>query len=545
MTSAFKNKEINWWKIIFVIFVAAYMTVLLINPQLGSVTDDVVFLRTLQSGHLMYVYGLNFPYYDAIKWGRFMPIANQEYNIFGLFSNSPSPFWYYLFHAVQFFIFMFLLAKLISKSTSNKWFIYGIPILFSLTSSVIVPWFRLQLNERNAIFFFAAFLLCYLAYTEKRRWFYAVLSVLFAGLAVYAKETAFITLGAFAFIHLFFTWKTADKKVKILDFALWLVSLSYIIVYYFYVYINKGPIPYQSGFELYNFLKVTLVNYFLSDPLIFLIILPLTVWRTYQIFVKKQNSQPIYDAMLIAASTYPLAFFVLHIQSSYYLLPAYAFALPALIYFFTRDKLTWSWKIALFISGFIIIFSVIPSGLHTLTWLKAQPVNFNKTLDFLIEDIKQKYPNGKANIFMDAEQWDYFVLAEFLRFKGLSENQFDLKTNQKITPYSLLFVPIKIKPPYTIFSDEKTILISQPLRGDYFVVSANGNKRQGDDYDHSLDKDYQLIFSVKSRFIFPMVDIKSLARYLILKTPILNKAVDTTKRTYIFDSPNYYVFIHK
>jgi len=545
MIENLKNKEINWWKVFFVIFVAAYMTVLLINPQLGSVSDDVVFLRTLQSGHFMSFSSPDFPYYDSIKWGRFSPTGAQEYNIFGLFSNSPSPFWYYFAHAIQLIIFLFLLIKLISKVTSNKWLIYGIPVLFSLTSSVVIPWFRLLLYERDVVLFFAAFLLCYLAYLEKRKWFYAVLSVLFAGLAVYGKETAFIALAAFTFSHLIFTWKTASKKVKILDFALWLVSLSYITVYYFYVYVNRGPVLYIPSFEFYNFIKVTLVNYLLSDPLIFLIILPLTVWRIYQIFVKKQNPQPIYDAMLIAASVLTLAYLILHIQGLYYLLSAYVFALPALIYFFPREKLTWRWKIVLLISSFIIVFSTIPVGLRNLTWMKTQPINYNKMLDFIVKDIKNKHPNGGANIFTDAGQWEYFVLSEFLRFRGLPDKQFDLKTNEEIVPYSLLVLPIKIKPPHTVFSNEKIIPISQPVQGDYYIVSANGRKRQGDDYDHSLDKDYQLVFSVKSRFIFPMIDIKSLARYLILKTPILNKTLDTTKKTYIFDSPDYYVFIHK
>ena len=67
-------------------------------------------------------------------------------------------------------------------------------------------------------------------------------------------------------------------------------------------------------------------------------------------------------------------------------------------------------------------------------------------------------------------------------------------------------------------------------------------------YMESLGIDYELVFNTKSKFEFPQINLKILAKYIILQKQKKNSAL-TTKGVIIsenlLDSPDYYVFIKK
>ena len=533
--------------IFFAIFIGVYALVLLINPQLGP-TDDFIFLRTLQADKPLLYYSQDFPYYDAVKLGRFTPLAGMEYNLFGLLSKSPSPLWYFFFHTIQFIIFAVLIVKLIRKFTSDKLLIYGIPILLFLTPGFTISWFRMQMNERNVIFFLAAFFLCYLAYLDKRKIIYFISAILFANFAIYYKETAFIAIGAFAFFHFVFSRKISDKRVKILDGSLALSSFLYAAIYYFYVYLHRGSNVYGgTNFNLLAFIKNFLNYGFFSDPIIILVLLPLTVWRIYKLFVRKQEAHPILDSMMITGSVYASAFFILNMYGPYYLLPVYLFAIPTIIYFFSQnEQKNIILKGLLLASGFVLLFNTIPSGIYYLTYYKYLPINFNKTLDFLIQDINFKYLSGQANIFMDGVgrgngRGAYFVLAEFLQYKGLTANRFDLKSNsENETHFSLIS---KIPVPFTVFQNDKPDEIKS---GDYLIVSPQNSKNVNEEYLQSLSNNYELAFRTKSALAFPNINLKALAKYFLLKRMSEGqKSSDIIINKNLTEWPDYYVFVKK
>ena len=183
------NQKLVFWG--FVVFCLFYALLFLINPHLGP-NDDFVFLRTLQSGKPLIYASDNFPYYDWKELGRFQPLVSMEYNFIGLFSRSPSPFWYYFIHAIQFLIFIFLFIKLLSFITQKKSILYGATTLLILLPAFTFTWFRLQLPERNILFLFTAFLLCYFLYSQKQKTWYLILAGVIANLAIYYKEINFI-----------------------------------------------------------------------------------------------------------------------------------------------------------------------------------------------------------------------------------------------------------------------------------------------------------------------------------------------------------------
>lgn len=539
----------NFLTAFFVFFIAVYAIVILISPALGP-TDDFIFLRTLQSGKPILYYGADFPYYDTAGLGRFTPLGAMEYNFFGLFSDSPSPFWYFFFHAVQFVIFIVLFLKLLGKVSSSKLLNYLITLLLIFLPAFTIPFFRLQMSERNVIFFFAAFLLCYLAYLKNQKTTYLILSLLFVNLAIYYKETAFIVVGAFAFSELLLFWKKTELKTKFFNALLFLSSLLYLAAYYFYVYPKLGESTYLSGiYNKYLVLAKNVFNYaFFSDPIIILLLLPLTAWRLYKVFIKREEPRPFYDSLLAGGSMYALAFFTLNIYSPYYLLPAYIFAIPAIIYFFQLPETkTILWKSALFLTALILVFNTIPTGFHYLTYYKYLPVNFNKTLNFLIQDINFQHSNERANVFLDGVdrgtgRGTYFVLADFLLYKGLPEERFDLKSNVLTENASPLVSKIQL--PFTIFrSDEPDEIKS----GDYLIVLPQSAKiNPSRNYVESLKKDYDLVFQTKSPFAFPNINLKTLVKeFLSKRMSQSQKSEGVLINENLMNWPNYYVFVRK
>ena len=546
---------------IFSLFITGYALIIIISPALGP-TDDFIFLRTLQSGEPILYYSADFPYYDTAGLGRFTPLAAMEYNFFGFFSSSPSPFWYYFFHAVQFVLLIVLLIKILKHFTESRLLIYASTILISLLPIFTIPFFRLQMNERDVIFFFAAFLLCYIVYLKNQKTTYLTLGVLFANLTIYYKETAFIAVGAFAFSYLLLSWNPVRSspaerdatsngiKTKFFNGLLLLSSFAYIAIYYFYIYPNLGESTYISAiYNKYLVLFKNIFNYaFFSDPIIILLLLPLTAWRAYKVFIKREETRPFYDSLLTAGSAYALAFFVLNIYGPYYMLPAYIFAVPALIYFFGQPETkTFFWKSTVFITALVLIFNTLPTGLHYLTYYKYLPINFNKTLDFLVQNINSKYPSERADIFMDgvdrgSGRGAYFVMAEFLQFKGLSEKRFDLKSNVETENISPL--ESKIQFPFTVFQRDEIDTIKS---GDYLIVSPQSTKiNPSENYLESLKKDYDLVFQTRSPLAFPNINLKTLVKYLLSKrmSPA-QKSGGALINENLMNWPNYYVFVKR
>jgi hypothetical protein len=553
----------NLWQAVFLAFIALYAVIMLISPQLAP-TDDFNLLRTLQSGKPILFYASDFPYYDSLKIGRFTPLISSEYNIFGLFSNSPSPFWYFFFHAVQFIAFMYLFKKLISKATSNKWLVYGTPILLALTSGFAISWFRLQINERDAIFLFIAFALSFMAFSKNRKWIYFFLSAIFAAGAVYYKETAFLAVGAFALAHWFFTKKTADKKSKILDAILLLISISYLIAYWIFVVPHWGETLYGGEVESFSVFKLAIlaknfVNYGLfSDPILVILSLPILFWRLYKIFFKKEEAHPVYDPLLIAGSAYVLSYavglnYIFAMYGPYYLFPAYGLCIPPMIYFMAKMEkpLNYFWKIGIAVSAIALLFNVIPSGIHYITYYKYLSINFNKTLDFAVAEAESRPEGEKINIFLDGisrenGQTVYFIFSEFLRFKGLEDGRFDLKSNSgnkhfgNFADFDENYMP-RISLPFSVFFKGETDEIK---KGDYLIVTPQTPENINSEYIKSLEGEYELAFKTKSPLSFPNAHLKSLIKYFLIKFSQSGegKLIESAN---LADWPDYYAFVKK
>ena len=182
-----------------------------------------------------------------------------------------------------------------------------------------------------------------------------------------------------------------------------LSSIIYIAIYFVAILpnVSHSYLPSTLENKFLSFVKNSFNYGFFSDPVIILIFVPIAFWRIAKIIFQRQEPQPIIDAMIAAGGSYVAAFFLLNMYSPYYMLPVYLFALPVIFYFFERGMLrTVFWKSMLAVTILVLVLNAIPLGIHYLTYNKYVPINFNKTLEFLIEDINRRYEGHRVNIFL-------------------------------------------------------------------------------------------------------------------------------------------------
>ncbi len=536
----------------FLLFLVLYAFFLVSNVHLAP-TDDFIFLRTLQSDALLLYYHDNFPYYDAAQAGRFTPLAAMEYNIYHLFSSSPSPFWYYFSHAAQLLILAFVGFTILARVLPSFFARYSFLITLTLLPGFTFTWFRLQLNERDMLFFLALFLWSYFSYHAREKWLTLVFGIIAVNCVIYYKEIGFVLVGAFALLHLIFSFKTASRGVRIFDGLLLVSSALYALFYFFYILPQGGTFAHGATSFSYIASLKNLLNYaFVSDPFIIWIVLPLAVSRAFRIGLRKDVPHPLFDSMLFAAVAYVAAIFFFHLYGVYYFLPLYLFAAFPVFYFLPFLFRSWVWKVLTYLSIFLILFNTLPLGIHYLTYYKYLPIHFNSTLDFVVHDIPFRHPEGRAVIFLDGldrcgGKWMYFIYSEFLLSKGLDSSRFDLRADRESQLRCPFPLPIPIPMPYTIFETGALPSISS---GDYLILSPEsidpvrtpGNR----DYLASLQKDYVLLWHTESPLVFPLFTIKEAGRYLLSRGATPDQTFfGISRKAPNLELPNYYVFVRK
>lgn len=543
--------------LLFGMFVAGYAAIFLICPHLG-VTDDFVFLRTLETGKPILYYAADFPYYDSFAIGRFTPAVAMEYNLALLFTDQPGPSWYYAAHALQFVAFVFFMTRILGRYVGDSRAAYLMVAVFVLTAGFTYSWFRLQLNERNVLLLMAAFVYCYLRYQDERKLFWLVSGGMAAVIAVYYKETAFIMVGSYAAAHLLLSWRESerDRPVQLLNLVLLGASIAYVLLYVILVLPHGGVFVYGKGdLPAIEVLIKNFSNYLLvTDPVIFFVVFPLAFWRIYRIFVKRDRSEPFHDALLVACILFVSAYFVLNLFSVYYFQPVYALAVPPIFHFLRNRVKSSFWRYGAAISVALVIFNSLPLGLHYLTFYKYAPANFNAAVDFISRDIRQRNPKSRPAVFIDgvdkgSGKFIYFIFSEFFLRKGLTPADFDLRSSIASSVVQERPFPFldKIPVPYTVFQKDP---LPEIAAGDYLVLSphsTDSRRTPGDEeYIKSLEKDFNLLFRTSSPLAFPLVNLKEAGRYLLsVGAKPGDRFLRISRHKPSPETPDYYVFIRK
>ena len=556
------------YKLMFVVLVVLYAMVLVLYPAL-SPSDEYAFLPTLQSGKAFPMYGEDFPYYDSNQLGRFSPLGGQEYNFVALVSNAPLA--YFTFNALLLIGFSLIFVAVLKRTLSDYTYLYVIPIIVFLTPGFALTFPKLLYTEKHVLFYFSVFLLAFLMFQEHQKLRDFMIALLGANVAIYYKETAFLAVGTFAAAHLALTWRVMSRRARLLDGLLVGSALLYISLYAVMILPQKTThqdyIPY--GGRLVVGVK-NLLNYGLfSDPIVVFLLFPLVAWRVYAVFVRKSEPcHPVHDPLLFAGSAYAGAYLILNIYGPYYFLPVYLFALPPIFYFLTRDRLKqWGWKAAAMVTVLVLTVNAVPASLHYLTYNKYLPVNFNRTMDFLVQDVNRRYSGERLAIFFagvdrGTGRGVYFVVGEFLRFKGLAIDKFDFKSRQEAldpgpfighrSPFDRDEDIERLQARYKFVNPQWPFTVFQPgplpdiHSGDYLVVSPHSTANLDAAYFESLHKDYEIVFHADSMFAIPRVNLKMAIKYLLIQgltSEQRGRGVIVSEN--LWNWPDYYVFVKR
>ena len=237
---------------------------------------------------------------------------------------------------------------------------------------------------------------------------------------------------------------------------------------------------------------------------------------------------------------------LLNLYGPYYLIPAYIFAVPAILHFakgYSPRSLPLFFKIAGSLTALLLILNTLPSGIHQLTYNKYLAVNFNKTLDFLTHDITARASEYKtkpsiflAGVDREAGRGTYFVLAEYLNYRGVKDSAYDMKSTSAATePFSSV---TKIQPPFTAFKPGPA---ENPRQNDYLIVTPQATRDVSGEYLSSLRKEYTPVFQTSSPFAFPDLNLKTFIKYYLLK----NSGDALVKNENLLNLPDYYIFVKK
>lgn len=544
------------------LLLAAYVILMLLNPQLGP-GDEYHFLPTLQSGKPFPLYGADFPYYSSVELGRFSPLGGQEYNLVGVFTNSPLG--YFAFNALEMVSCVFLLAWVLRRHSTSAALVYLSLAALLLTPGFTLAFFKLLYVEKNVLFLLAAFMASYLLFQRQSKPIYLALTLLCANVAIYYKEPVFAAIAVFAAGHLLLAWRDSGTSSRLLDGLLIASALLYAGIYLFVVWPQRGPVLYAPALADASVLAwaKNFANYaFFSDPIPLLLLLPLLLWRLFRVFGRGEAAHPLLDPMLAAGAAYVGVFLVLNMYSPYYLLPAYVFALPPAIHFMSRLR-NFFWKACLGATALVLVFNAIPLAIHYIAYNKYVPVNFNRTMDFLVDDINRRYVGERLNIFFDgvdrgAGRGTYFIAGEYLKFKGLSLRKFDFKSDieaRDATP------PVGRASPFDNPDDVRAVdpggayaypqfpySVYQPgplprvASGDYLVVSPQATRNFDDRYLSGLEKNYEMVFRTHSPLAVPRFDLKTLVKYFLSRSLEPARKSQLMLNENLWNWPDYYVF---
>ncbi len=555
-------------KVIFIVIALLYAALLLTNPQLGP-SDEYAFLPTLQSGKFFPMYGEDFPYYNVAELGRFAPFGGQEYNIVALFSYSPLG--YFAFNAAELLLFAALFVWILREYSASKALIYLAGTLVLLAPGFTLSFFKLLYSEKNVLFFLSLFLVSYLLFQKRQQTIYLISALLSANVAIYYKEPVFIAVATFATGHFLLSWKTLNGKAKLLDGLLIASAVVYISTYLIAVLPSRGVSAYVPTAADQNSLALlkNISNYALfSDPIPVLVLIPLLLWRLFRVLGGKDQAHPVLDSMAAAGVAYAAIFFILNMYSPYYLLPVYLFALPPVLYFFQQGKLRGIfWTVIFSITALVLVFNAVPLAVHYVAYNKYVPVNFNKTMNFLAEDINRRHAGQRLNVFFDGVDRGtglgvYFIAGEYLKFKGLPITKFDFKSDAearnpgppvgKVSPFDRPGDVEAVDPlhvykyrqfPYSVYQPGPLPSIQ---RGDYLIVSPQSTRNIDRKYIERLKSDYDLVFHTESAFSVPRFDLKTLLKhYLSRKLSAAQKAQGVMLNENLWNWPDYYVFVRR
>ena len=310
-------------KCMVIAYCAAVVMVLVVGALsidgLGPIDNHHFISKTFQ--------GIPFGSYVMPELGRFVPLTAQEYE-FAARMFAPSAKLFYLINAAKIAACGILLLGLLLSIGAGP---AAIAILWSVTMLSVGfgnAAYRLHVGEFNL--FALTLLLTWCAVRidrgpkmpVTRQRIVEGLAILAAGVGMFYKETAFVLVFAFGLAEHVRHRRQGVKDASVIALGLLSVSLVYVVGY-----VSWRAMVVTGSYSVFHAMEPgrAIALFLRSDPFLMVGILPLAGYRFWTI-LRDPRRHTIYDSCLVASAALLLGYVILGMHATYYLLPAYGFA---------------------------------------------------------------------------------------------------------------------------------------------------------------------------------------------------------------------------
>lgn len=427
-------------KLLFVLLaaiVAQYVYIIMSYP-LFSFSDEAEFIPYLQGeGHYPWRY---FPEYGRcyfLSLMEYFPVAAMD-----IFSIKEKMFLMYCINSVKIGLIVYLTNRCFGKFSSELVAFVGTCVFMFLfiKFGIFTTMLTLTYPEFSLTLLLIVFLLLYLQGIETDNIAYWVLTVVIAFLSFFFKETAFLIFLVFCTSRIILSYKKISRREFAVNVLLIGLSLSYVLLFYFFVYSKKTSVFYD-GLDrdvIHNVFVISKTN------IVFIPSLMLLAVRFILVCFKKKTPC-IFDAFIAVSVFYVVQFSAMGLAAAYYFSPSLFFFVAGLVgfsaKFFSEFSSLFCVKsiVAVFFAGTLLV-----SNYFYVEYKSEQQTYKKITLPLLSTINKLSEENYKVYFFVDDDlkenghifmhgvsMWFYNTLNTYENFYFKRDHAIDLLTKSK------------------------------------------------------------------------------------------------------------------
>lgn len=411
----------------------------------GLVDDHVFFEEHLRHGHWRLFWGN--------EAARFCPLNGREFLILRELGFLSAP----LFYAIQACKILVCAGCILGIFRR-----FGAPLVWAcaagllcLTSSAfLVSASRLFIPEMTSFMLFLVMLFVVSGGSGKCLGWRLWASVAAGTIALYYKEPGVVALAALGAMLTLLSCMKGDREWRSYAKSILAMVPVYLLLYYFFAYSYRGQKTYIADHQQ-SFGDV-LIYYIKNDTFYIISIVVLSafvvkMWRGKNVCV-------ISAACVISSLAYASVFAALKIVSSWYLLPAYAFLLPALGRFmaYTEQSANKFYRAIFFIFVCALGTNSMLGGAYHLSFNKAVQKGMDPFFEYL-ERYSSSIASAPTVIVLPRIQKNSeiaWTLETVLRAKGLDRiYNFRYVEHKDFGKYLVSCDGLMLLTPYTMVSD--------------------------------------------------------------------------------------------
>lgn len=319
---------------------------------------------------------------------RFYPMAYMMYNVLvwiGAYSITA----HFALHAVIFALLMLGFVYLCRLSLTNEklsnWdyltiFAASIIMFARVYGSFVTTRYTLWVD----FFMLVVWLLCTFYVHERKNIWMAVLGLIAMTYFVYCLEVNFTLPFCYGFCGLLFGWKRLSKMEKTYLFSMIGIALLYLILYYFLVYIHRGPTAYDASHGSEDNIIVNALKMLYAQKILLVAVALLCV-RFYTI-IKNGQQYSWYDTLLLSGFGLFVGCCVLHLNHTIYFYMSLICVFPAVLHYL-REYVNPKWTAAIFVLLALIMCRKLPVHIKDSIRERAEATQLWMLL-------KEKYTEG-------------------------------------------------------------------------------------------------------------------------------------------------------